>query len=74
MIGLQVESKLKSKRLTKHVDFYDGDIDEITEEFCECGGYITEINDHSFLIEVDSGTFNIPRCFVKKKEKQENEQ
>lgn len=71
LIGLQVESKLKSKRLAKHIDSYDGDLDEITDEFCECGGYIIEIKEHSFSIEVDSGTFNIPRCFVKKKENKE---
>ena len=53
LIGLQVESKLKSKRLAKHVDSHEGDLDEITTEFCEYGGYILEVHDQSFIIEVD---------------------
>ena len=68
LIGLQVESKLKQKRLAKHIESHEGDLDDITIEFCEYGGCILEVNNHSFLIEVDSGTFNIPRCFVKKKD------
>ena len=71
LIGLQVESKLKPKRLAKHVDAHEGDLDEITTEFCEYGGYILEVNDSSFVIEVNAGNFSIPRCFVKKKEQEE---
>jgi hypothetical protein len=74
LIGLQVESKLKPKRLAKHVDSHEGDLDEITAEFCEYGGYILEVNDASFVIEVNAGSFSIPRCFVKKKEKEESEE
>ena len=73
LVGLQVESKLKPKRLAKHVDSHKGDLDEITAEFCEYGGYILEVCDNSFTIEVDSGNFSIPRCFVKKKEIKEEE-
>jgi len=69
LVGLKVESKLTSpKRLAKNIISYDGEIDDIASEFCEYGGTITEVEDVSFLIEVDSGTFTIHRCFVRKQE------
>lgn len=69
LIGLQVESKLKPKRLIKHMLSYDGDSEDIANDFCEYGGSILEVQDPTFfLIEVDSGTFVIHRCFIKKKD------
>jgi hypothetical protein len=69
LVGLQVESKLKNqKRLIKNIESYDGDIEEVTADFLEYGGIILEVNDRSFLIEVNSGIFNIHRCFVKKQD------
>ena len=66
LIGLKVESKIGAKRVAKHVLSCDGDLREVCEDFKKNGGLISEIEGTNFFIEVSSGTFKIPRCFVKK--------
>jgi hypothetical protein len=68
LIGLKVESKIAAKRIAKHVISCDGDLKEICEDFKKNGGLILETEDVNFLIEVDSGTFKVHRCFVRKKQ------
>lgn len=69
LIGLMVESKIKSTgRIAKNIQPKSGDLDEMASDFKKYGGQILDVNDRVFLIEVDSGKFEIHRCFVRKKE------
>lgn len=66
--GLRVESKLGLRRLVTKMAVEDGDnVVELAREFRRYGGVILEVNEENIaLIEVDSGTFCIPRFFVRK--------
>ena len=67
LIGLHVESKLGSKRLINKITQREGEIEELAKEFKRDGGIILEVDeDCNLLIEVDSGTFTIPRYFIRK--------
>lgn len=69
LIGLKVESKIKNvKRIAKNIQSNDGDIIEMADDFIKDGGQIVEVENKDFLIEVDSGIFQIHRCFVRKKD------
>lgn len=66
-IGQIVESKLSLKRLVKRMEVEEGDLEEMAKEFRRHGGTILDIDDNlNLLVEVDSGTFRIPKFFVKK--------
>lgn len=67
LIGLHVESKLSIKRLVNKITPDEGDVAELAKEFKSDGGVILEVDeDYNLLIEVESGTFIIPRYFVRK--------
>jgi hypothetical protein len=67
LIGMELVSKLSLENVIRHMDAKDGNIDELAAEFCEQGGSVIEVKGKTFLIELDSGSFTIKRCFVKKK-------
>jgi hypothetical protein len=66
LIGIKVESKLSPKRLIKKIDTEDGNIRHLAREFYHYGGTIIDVDRDNILVEVDSGTFHIPRFFCKK--------
>ena len=68
LIGLHVESKINYKRLARHVLSHEGDLRDIIEEFRDYGGRIAEVDGIDFIIETDSGSFKVHRCYVRKRE------
>jgi hypothetical protein len=67
LAGVRVESKLGLKRLPSKMSTEDGDLLELAREFRRFGGTILESDeDNNVLVEVDSGSFLIPRIFVRK--------
>lgn len=65
-IGLNVVPKVNTKRLIEQMTPEMGDPHELAREFKEDGGIVVETKGRSFLIEVDSGSFYIPRNYVKR--------
>jgi hypothetical protein len=68
IIGTQVESKIGVKRLMSKmlVDESD-DARELAEDFHQHGGVVLDTDrDENLLIETDSGSFTLPRYFVRK--------
>lgn len=63
-VGLQVESKISTKKLMAVMQPEEGDTEELAKDFIENGGVITDVDEKLFLIEVDSGTFYISRSYV----------
>ena len=66
LIGLQVESKISTKRLVVNIDPKEGGLHELANDFRTHGGVINDVDGKTFLIEVNSGFFYIPRYFTKK--------
>ena len=66
-IGLQVESKLGVKRLVhKMLASEDCDVHELAQDFRREGGIVVGAEGENLVIEVDSGTFQLPKFFVRK--------
>lgn len=67
LFGIRVESRINSKRLMDKIEIKEGDLTEVVKEFKKYGGIILDTDsDQNFLIEVDSGSFLIPKYLVKK--------
>lgn len=66
LIGIEVESKLVKNRILTKICVQDGDLYELTEDFIKNGGKIIDVDGKNFIIEVYSGTFSVPRQFVRR--------
>jgi hypothetical protein len=67
LVGLQAESKISVKRLINKITAEEGDVHELASDFRQYGGIILDVDkDDNLTIEVDSGTFVIPKFFVRK--------
>jgi len=67
LVGLQVESKISTKRLLSKMTAEEGDLHEMARDFRQYGGVILDADkDDNLTIEVDSGTFIVPKFFVRK--------
>jgi hypothetical protein len=63
--GCIVESKLSLKRLMTKMDVDEGNLSRMAKDFKRHGGTILECDkDDIILVEVNSGTFRIPKFFV----------
>ena len=61
LIGVRVESKLTSKKLVHRISPEEGNRHALSEDFCNDGGIIEEVDGKNFLIRVDSGSFYISK-------------
>lgn len=67
IVGSKIESKVSLNRLVKKIEENEGDKEELATDFSNNGGIVVDEDaDHNLLVEVDSGSFLIPRFFVKK--------
>jgi hypothetical protein len=67
IIGCSVTSKINVEKLIDKMEVEDGDAYELAEEFHQHGGIINEVDKTNLLIEVKSGTFIIPKRYVKRR-------
>jgi hypothetical protein len=65
-IGTLVESKIDSHRLRSKMHSKEGNTSDLIENFLDNGGTVADMDDKDFLIEVESGSFRIHRCYVRK--------
>ena len=66
LVGIQVESKIGTKRLMVNIDPKEGNLHELAKDFKTNGGIINDVDGKIFLIEVNSGFFSIPRYLISK--------
>jgi hypothetical protein len=59
--GRQVIAKVSEEKIRERIDVQSGVVDSLVDDFLEDGGVIVSSADRTFLIEVASGTFNLPR-------------
>jgi len=66
-LGKEVVAKMSRNKLEETIEPQeaDADIDQLLDELMETGGVITGINGRNLVIEVESGTFQMPRFCVK---------
>ena len=65
LVGTCVESKISQSKLESKISTEEEiEIEELAYDFAENGGVITEADDSTFVIEVDSGVFSIHKCYV----------
>ncbi len=65
-VGTTVESKIDAERLVTKVDPEEGNPEDLIESFLENGGTIIDVDAKNFLIEVETGSFHIHRCYVRR--------
>ena len=65
IIGTKVEAKVPSCKLVQVSSTEEGDLTELIVSFQESGGVVTDIDGKNFLVEVDIGTFYVPRQYVR---------
>lgn len=63
-IGKGVKAKVSTEKLREKIETED-DADELIEEFIEEGGTVLTVEGKKVQIEVESGTFYLPRFCVK---------
>jgi len=66
LIGISVESKIDEDRIQVKMEVVEGDLEDLSMDFYENGGVISDIDGKRFLIEVDSGSFFIHKAFVRR--------
>jgi hypothetical protein len=69
-IGKEVKSKVSDQKLLERIETED-DPDILVAEFLETGGTILAVEEKKVHVEVESGTFFIPRFCVKVKKPEE---
>lgn len=68
-IGRQVIAKVSDKKLLEKIEVGNGDPEQLVQELVENGGVIIGVEGKNLLIEVELGTFYMPRfCLKMKKE------
>jgi hypothetical protein len=65
LIGCLTEAKISLKKLTTKIEVDQGNLEEMAKDFKKNGGIIINIDSNQLLVEVRSGTFRIPRFFVR---------
>jgi hypothetical protein len=63
-IGKQVRTKVSEQKMLERVETED-EAETIIQDFAENGGIILAVDGKRVLIEVDSGSFYLPRFCVK---------
>jgi hypothetical protein len=59
--GRRVIAKVSEEKIRDRIDVKTGDLDVLIDEFLDDGGTIVSSAERTFLIEVASGTFDLPR-------------
>lgn len=63
-LGVEVISKVNSKKLSKVMNLEDGQENRVVKDFMKNGGKIKEVRGKEFLIEVTMGSFYIKKQYV----------
>jgi hypothetical protein len=65
LVGKFVKARAPENKLLEKIECDSDDPLSIIEEFLRDGGTVLEVQGRKFLIEVDSGSFLLPRFCVK---------
>ena len=65
-IGTTVESDIPKKKLASRMCVREGNLGELAEDFAKKGGVVIDIDGKHLVVEVDSGSFSLPECCVRR--------
>lgn len=65
MIGREVYAKVSAKKLIERIEPEEGDAESLVEDLIENGGMVLSVDGKNLLVEVEIGSFYIPRFCVK---------
>jgi hypothetical protein len=65
-LGIQVESKINSKKLSNLMTLENGQMGRVIKDFMKNGGKIAEVDGDNFLIEATMGSFYIKKNYVRR--------
>lgn len=64
LVGAEVYPKVSPRKLMEKIAPEEGEADSLVEDFCENGGMILSAEGKNLLVEVECGSFYIPRFCV----------
>lgn len=67
-VGKEVEARVSSKKLIDKMEVEEGEPEDLIDDLIENGGLVISSKLKSYLIEVESGSFHIPKFCVSIKE------
>ena len=65
MIGCEVYAKVSMKKLMERCEPEGGDAEALIEDLVENGGMVLAVEGKNLLVEVETGSFYIPRFCVR---------
>lgn len=65
MIGSEIYAKVSGKKLLEKIRAKEGDPETLVDDLLENGGMILALEGKDLLIEVESGSFYLPRFCVR---------
>ena len=63
-IGCDVVAKVSSRKLIEKIETEGSDPEALIEEFVADGGVVSDVEGKNVIIEVESGSFSLPRFCV----------
>lgn len=67
-VGVEVEPRVNLKRLVARMEPEEGETLELAREFKKNGGRIAELDGSLCMVEVENGSFIIPRVCIRKRD------
>jgi hypothetical protein len=65
MVGCEVYAKVSTKKLMEKIEPEEGDAETLIEDLVENGGMVLSVDGKNLLVEVETGSFLIPRFCVR---------
>lgn len=65
LVGKDVVAKVSPKKLLEKIEPEEGEARELVRDLIENGGAILEVKEKNVLVEVESGSFYIPRFCIR---------
>lgn len=67
LVGKRVKARVSANKLLEKIECDEDDPQSLLADFLKSGGSILESKDKRYLIEVESGSFSLPKFCVKVK-------
>lgn len=65
LVGSEAKPRVSKHKLMERIESDEGEAETVIDDFIENGGVVSDLSGKNLLIEVDSGSFYIPRFCVK---------
>jgi hypothetical protein len=66
-LGSFVDVNIPMKKLASKICVREGNLEELVEDFSKRGGKVIDIDGKHLMVEVNSGSFSIPECCIRRR-------